>query len=60
MGNKKLTKVQAELLKKLSSVLNQISEEAQNDDNFNFKLAGLGILAKSADEAAAEIDELVD
>ena len=55
-----LTVKQKSLLKELSTLFDKICDEAQESDSFNNILFNLGIFAKSIDEAAAEINEVIE
>lgn len=59
MEDNHMTEHQKSLLKKLSNVLFELSEEANNQD-FNMELANLGIFSMSIDEAGHEILNKID
>jgi len=50
---------QKKLLAELAEILDDLAEEAVNDEDFNFKLAEIGIWKLSVDEMAAEIREFI-
>jgi hypothetical protein len=57
MANKEKQK---DLLIQLKNLYDQISDEAQNDEDFNMTLAGLGIFSMSLDDASQELTKAIE